>query len=88
MHKEEVLFQCGTVIIIDKTVGNAKAITVTKDFAGHTSLAPRASTTENAKRLDSSRETISSPLFMLTAKWSRSSRARQSASIDRRPFEY
>ena len=34
----------------DKTVGNAKAITVTKDFAGHTSLAPvpRPQKTPNA----------------------------------------
>ena len=73
----------------DKTVGNAKAITVTKYFAGHTSLAPHTSTSENAKHLDSSQgPTISSPLFTLIAKQSRSSRARQSTSIDRRPFEY
>ena len=55
MHKEEVLFQPWAVWHChnhsDKTVGNAKAITVTKDFAGHTSLTPRASTTENAERL-------------------------------------
>ena len=61
MHKDEVLFQPWAVWYChnhpDKTVGNAKAITVhvTKDFAGHTSLTHRASTTENAKRLDSSR---------------------------------
>ena len=61
MHKEVVLFQPWAVWYChnhpDKTVGNAKAIAVTKDFAGHTSVAPRAHapTTENAKRLDSSR---------------------------------
>ena len=55
MHKEEVLFQPWAVWYchnhLDKMVGNAKAITVTKDFAGHTSLASRASTTENAKHV-------------------------------------
>ena len=59
MNKEEVLFQPWAVWYChnhpDKAVGNAKAITVTKDFAGHTSIVPRASTTENAKCLDSSR---------------------------------
>ena len=54
MHKE-VLFQSWAVRYChnhpDKTVGNAKAITITKDFAGHTSLAPRALTSENAKTL-------------------------------------
>ena len=58
MHKEGVLFQPWAVWYChnhpDKTVGNAKAITVMKDFVCHTSLAPFASTTENAKRLDSS----------------------------------
>ena len=55
MHKEVAL---GRVVNSychnhsDKTVGNAKDITVTKDFAGHTSLASHASTTEN---VDSSR---------------------------------
>ena len=59
MHKEEVLFQPWAVWYChnhsDKTVGNAKAVTVTKDFTSHTSLAPHTSTTENAKCLDSSR---------------------------------
>ena len=58
MNKEEVLFQPWAMWYYhdhpDKTVGNAKAITVINDFAGHTSVAPCASTTENAKRLDSS----------------------------------
>ena len=44
MHKEVVLLQPWAVRYRynhpKKTVGNAKAITVTKDFAGHTSLAP------------------------------------------------
>ena len=43
MHKE-VLFQPWAVWYChnhpDKMVGNAKAITVTKDFTSHTSLAP------------------------------------------------
>ena len=55
MHKDEVLFRPCAVRYChnhpDKTVGNAKAITVTKDFAGHMSLAPRASTSGNAKQL-------------------------------------
>ena len=59
---KEVLFQPCAVWYChnhpDKAVGNAKAITVTKDFTSHTSMAPRASTTENAKRLDSSRGII------------------------------
>ena len=44
MNKEELLFQPWAVWYChnhhDKAVGNAKAITVTKDFAGHTSIAP------------------------------------------------
>ena len=44
MNKEELLFQSWAVWYChnhpDKAVGNAKAITVTKDFAGHTSIAP------------------------------------------------
>ena len=59
MHEEEVLFRPWAVRYChnhpDKTVGNAKAIIAMKDFAGHTSLAPRASSSGNAKRLDSSR---------------------------------
>ena len=54
MDKEEVLFQPWAVWYHhnhpDKTVRNAKAITVAKDFTGHTLLAPRASTSENTKR--------------------------------------
>ena len=44
MHKEEVLFQPWAVRYHhnhpDKTVGKAKVITVAKNSAGHTSLAP------------------------------------------------
>ena len=56
MNKEEVLFQPWVVWYchyhLDKTVGNAKAITVTKDFTGHMSLASRATPqkTPNAYR--------------------------------------
>ena len=43
MHKEEVLFQPWAMwyhqIYPDKMIGNTKAVTVTKDFAGQTSLA-------------------------------------------------
>ena len=50
MHKEEVLFQPWAVWYHhnhpEKTIGNAKAITVAKDFTGRTSL---ASASENAK---------------------------------------
>ena len=43
MHKEEVLFQPWAMRYHqnypDKMIGNTKAVTVTKDFAGQTSLA-------------------------------------------------
>ena len=44
MNKEELLFQSWAVWYChnhpDKAVGNAKVITVMKDFAGHTLIAP------------------------------------------------
>ena len=55
MHKEVVLFWPWAMRYNhnhpNKTVGNAKVNTVVKDFAGHTSLVPRASTSENARQL-------------------------------------